>query len=176
MSSQKVTILNVDDDEAKRYTVSRILKKEGFIVHEATSGEEALRKAALERPDLIVLDVNMPDLNGFEVCRRLKADPQTATIAILHLSATYIRSENKAHGLDAGADGYLTQEVEPAELLATIRAILRIKEAEEKAQTLACQWQATFDAISDAVCLLDSARTGGSLQRDLRGACPPPGS
>lgn len=158
MNKHKITILNVDDDEAKRYTVSRILKREGFIVHEAASGEEALRMVGVEHPDLIVLDVNMPGMSGFEVCRRLKADPRTVSIAVLHLSATYVRSENRAQGLDAGADGYLTQEVEPAELLATIRAILRIKEAEEKAQTLANQWQATFDAISDGVCLLDPAR------------------
>lgn len=159
MNAREITILNVDDDEAKRYTVSRILKREGFLVHEATSGEEALRNVEIQRPNLIVLDVNMPDMSGLEVCRRLKANPQTASIPVLHLSATYVRSENKAQGLDAGADGYLAQEVEPAELLATIRAILRIKEAEDKAQTLASQWQATFDAISDGICLLDAART-----------------
>lgn len=148
------TILVVDDDEVKRYTIVRILRQAGFGVEEAATGTEALAMRAA-RPDLIVLDVNLPDIDGFEVCRRIKADPATAAIPVLHLSSTFIQSEDRTHGLDSGADGYLTEAVEPRELIATVRALLRIRGAEESARRSALQWQATFDAISDGVALLD---------------------
>ncbi len=149
-----VTILVVDDDEVKRYTVVRILRKAGFAVQEARTGAEALAPRA-ERPDLIVLDVNLPDIDGFEVCRRIKADLATAAVPVLHLSTAFVQSEDRAHGLESGADGYLTEAVEPQELIATVRSLLRIRRAEEAARRSALQWQATFNAISDGVALLD---------------------
>ncbi len=148
------TILNVDDNEANRYAVSRMLKRAGFATIEAASGAEALRLVA-GRPDLVILDVNMPDLDGFEVCRRIKADPVTASIPVLHMSASYILSEDKTRGLEQGADGYLIRPVESPELIATVRALLRIRSAERWARRAAVQWEATFDAIGDGVCLLD---------------------
>ncbi len=148
------TILNVDDNEANRYAVTRMLRRAGFATLEADSGEEALRQVAA-RPDLVILDVNLPDLDGFEVCRRIKADPATASIPVLHMSASYILSEDKTRGLDQGADGYLIRPVEPPELIATVRALLRVRSAERRARLAALQWQATFDAIGDGVCLLD---------------------
>ena len=148
------TILIVDDNEANRYAVSRMLRRAGFAINEASSGEEALREV-VSRPDLVILDVNMPDLDGFEVCRRIKADPATASIPVLHLSASYILSEDKTRGLEEGADGYLIRPVEPPELIATVRALLRVRAAERWARRTAVQWQATFDAIGDGVCLLD---------------------
>ncbi len=148
------TILNVDDNEANRYAVTRMLRRAGFATLEAAGGEEALRKVA-ECPDLVILDVNLPDLDGFEVCRRIKADPATASIPVLHMSASYILSEDKTRGLDEGADGYLIRPVEAPELIATVRALLRIRAAEKASRNAALQWQATFDAIGDGVCLLD---------------------
>ncbi len=148
------TILNVDDNEANRYAVSRMLKRAGFTMIEAASGAEALRMVA-GRPDLVILDVNMPDIDGFEVCRRIKADPETASIPVLHMSASYILSEDKTRGLEEGADGYLIRPVESPELIATVRALLRIRSAERWARRAAVQWEATFDAIGDGVCLLD---------------------
>ncbi len=128
---------------------------------EAATGLETLRLAA-QQPDLIVLDIDLPDMNGFEICRQLKADPETKSIPIIHLSASFVKSENKVHGLDGGADGYLTQPVEPAELIATIHSLLRLRRAEEAARVAAQQWQTTFDAICDGICLLD--RQGKILQ------------
>ena len=148
------TILNVDDNEANRYAISRMLKRAGFATVEAANGAEALRAVA-DRPDLVILDVNMPDLDGFEVCRRIKADPATASIPVLHMSASYILSEDKARGLEEGADGYLIRPVEPPELIATVRALLRVRSAERWARRAAVQWESTFDAIGDGVCLLD---------------------
>ena len=89
-AAHPITILNVDDNEANRYAVTRMLKRAGFATAEADCGEEALRQVAA-LPDLVILDVNLPDIDGFEVCRRIKADPATASIPILHLSASYVR-------------------------------------------------------------------------------------
>src|SRR5436309_348874 len=82
-------ILNVEDNEASRYANARVLKQAGFLVQDAEGGERALHLTRELHPDLILLDVHMPDLDGLEVCRQLKADPLTATIPVLHLTATY---------------------------------------------------------------------------------------
>jgi PAS domain S-box-containing protein len=155
-------ILHVDDNESNRYIVSRILRNAGFTVLEATTGEAGLQVVAEQAPDLVILDVQLPGLNGFEVCHRLKSNPETTFIPVLHLSASFVESRDKAQGLDSGADGYLAQPVEPIELLATIRSLLRIRQAEEAALTLAREWQITFDSISDGVGLLD--RDGNFLR------------
>jgi CheY-like chemotaxis protein len=107
MTGKPASILVVDDAEATRYTLARMLRKARYEVREAGTGGEALRLAA-EQPDLIILDINLPDLSGHEVRRRLKADPTTAAIPVLHLSASFVESDNRAEGLEGGADGYLT--------------------------------------------------------------------
>ena len=155
MSHREPILLNINDNEANRYVVTRMLRAAGFRVVEGGTGADALRLAAELNPDLIILDVKLPDLNGIEVCRRLKADPHTAGIAVMHLSANYIRIENKVEGLDSGADGYLVQPVDSSELLATVRSLLRMRRAEEDARNAALQWQSTFDSLGDGVCLLD---------------------
>ena len=89
------TILAVDDNDAFRYSVVRRLRDAGFYVTEAATGAEALRLAR-EEPVLITLDINLPDIDGFEVCRRLKSDPVTREIPVLHLSASCIGSAAKS--------------------------------------------------------------------------------
>ena len=153
---ERITILNVDDYEPGRYARSQLLRSFGFDVREAKTGGEALSAVALEPPALVILDVNLPDISGFEVCRRLKAGPTTATVPVLHLSATYTGPGHKARGLEGGADAYLTEPVEPRVLLATLNALLRMKRAEEAQRESARQWQVTFDALSDGVALLDA--------------------
>jgi PAS domain S-box-containing protein len=152
--AQQPTLLYVDDDEVILRAYSWVFERAGFTVQTATTGADALRLAA-GRPDLIVLDVRLPDIDGYEVCRRLKADPATASIPVLHLSAAFVTSADRAHGLEGGADGYLVKPVEPREVLATVRALLRVKEAEAAVREAARHWQTTFDATADAVCLLD---------------------
>ena len=159
--TRPASILYVDDDDANRLAFSMVLQDAGFQTREAATGGDALRLAA-EGPDLIILDVNLPDIDGFEVCRRIKAHPATSSIPVLHMSAVYVRSEDKTHGLEGGADGYLTKPVEPSEVVATVNALLRIHRAEEAARAAARHWQATFDAITDAICLLD--REGNVLR------------
>jgi PAS domain S-box-containing protein len=155
MSEPRVTVLHVDDNEANRYIVTRILQNACFNVVEAATGQEGLDAVAEHKPDLVILDVKLPDLSGFEVCRQIKSNPKTAMIPVLHLSANFVRGRDKAEGLDCGADVYLAQPVEPIELIATVRSLLRIRRAEEAARSSAQEWQTTFDAIKDSVCLLD---------------------
>src|SRR4051794_11297945 len=112
------TILNVNDHEQTRYMVSRILRMAGYEVVEAGSGEEALRLASAVTPDLVVLDVKLPDISGFEVCRMLKSRGDTSSVFVLQTSATYVTSDKKVEGLESGADSYLTHPFEPGELLA----------------------------------------------------------
>ena len=140
------TILNVDDDETSRYMINATLRHSGFDVWEANTGQLAL-DLAHNQPDLILLDVNLPDIDGFEVCRRLRNDPETSSIPILHLSASRNDTSSAVQGLEGGADGYLTHPIESTVLVATINALLRAKRAE-------IQWQATFDSIRDGICLL----------------------
>ena len=147
-------ILCVDDNEGARYALTRTLERAGFRISEAASGREALAKAR-QGPDLIVLDVQLPDLNGYEVCQRIKADPATASIPVLQISADFVDVEHRTRGLELGADAYLAHPIEPPELIATIRSLLRARRAEEQARAAARQLQSTFDSISEGICLLD---------------------
>ena len=147
-------ILCVDDDDASRYALTRMLQRGGFRTVEASTGSEALRSMA-ERPDLVVLDVRLPDIDGFAVCQRIKSDPRTASTPVLQISADFVETRDRTRGLELGADAYLTQPLEAPELIATIRALLRARRAEEQARRIARELESTFDAISDPLCLLD---------------------
>ncbi|HEY0096569.1 MAG TPA: ATP-binding protein, partial [Archangium sp.] len=129
-------VLIVEDDEAKRYMLARMLELAGFRTREAANAAEALRQAR-EAPDILLLDVRLPDLTGFEVSRRLKEDPATASIPIIQMSAHFTTTQDKTRGLLGGADGYLVAPVEPEELVATLRTVLRTHEvARERARLL----------------------------------------
>ncbi|HEX2717209.1 MAG TPA: ATP-binding protein [Gemmatimonadaceae bacterium] len=148
-------VLVVDDTEANRYTTARWLRGAGFEVLEAGTGEEALTMAARNPLDVIVLDVRLPDQSGFDVVRAMKQNPALQHVPIVHLSASFTSSEWRAHGLEAGADAFLVQPVQPGELLATVRSLLRLRAAEQRVLEAAREWRATFDALEHAVVLLD---------------------
>jgi DNA-binding response OmpR family regulator len=116
-------VLIVDDDEFHRYTTRMMLQNAGFEVREATTGQEGLRLAQ-EHPDLIILDLHLPDISGVEVCRLLKASSQTASIPVLHVTAVYPGSEELSEALEAGTDGYLTRPIDTEQLLATMKTVL----------------------------------------------------
>jgi PAS domain S-box-containing protein len=158
VAERKPVILNVDDDEANRYSVTRSLSLAGFDVTEAADGADALRRAAAERPDLIILDVRLPDTSGFEVCRRLKADPATRRIPVLHLSAKCVTADDAASGLDGGADAYLVRPVEPVVLAATVRALLRGRWSEDRLREAEARHRLILRNITDhAIYLTDPA-------------------
>jgi PAS domain S-box-containing protein len=146
-------VLNVDDTATSRLMTSLVLRQAGFNVLEAKTGAQAL-ELATTKPDLILLDVNLPDLSGFEVCRQLKSDPRTDAIPVVHLSASRVSSEDRVTGLDEGADGYLTQPVQPKELVATINAILRLKRVEYALRESENWHRTLFECSHDALIVL----------------------
>jgi DNA-binding response OmpR family regulator len=135
MSDLAGNLLLVDDDEAKRYVLATWLRRAGHTVTEVGTGEEALGK--IGAAELVLLDVNLPGMSGFEVCRLIKSDPQTAAIPVIQVSATAVAVADRAHGLTQGADAYLVEPIEPAELLATVTAALRYFRARQRAERTA---------------------------------------
>ena len=127
------TILNVDDNEVNRYIRTQILQKAGFHVTEAATGQDAIERFLADKPLLVLLDMNLPDMTGNDVCRRIKAYPANRTL-VVHISATYVDSSDQARGLESGADGYLCEPVEPDLLIATVRSFLRLRTAEARLQ------------------------------------------
>ena len=125
MNRTKKKILVVDDTDGTRYAVARTLKAEGYDVIEAATGLGAISLMATEKPDMVTLDIHLPDISGFEVCRRIKANPGTAHVPILQVSASYVSSKDRIFGLEGGADSYLTHPFEPPVLAATVKALLR---------------------------------------------------
>jgi two-component system sensor histidine kinase/response regulator len=125
-------ILNVDDYIPGRYARTKLLTQAGYRVMEAGTGRETFDVVEKQRPALILLDVNLPDMSGFEVCRQLRNNPQTETLTIVHISASSVLTQHQVNGLESGADGYLVEPVEPAVLLATVNAFLRARRAEEE--------------------------------------------
>ena len=118
-------VLVVDDTEGNRYTVSRLLRDVGMRVTEAETAAEAMLHLATTVPDLVVLDINLPDASGHDVCRAIKSDPRTAAVPVMHVSASYVSNADRAYGLEHGADAYLTHPLDPAVFVATARALLR---------------------------------------------------
>ncbi|HET7458405.1 MAG TPA: hybrid sensor histidine kinase/response regulator [Gemmatimonadaceae bacterium] len=124
------TVLVVDDTEGNRYAVARILRGAGMEVVEAVSGAEAFACLSASVPDLVVLDINLPDVSGHDVLRAIKNAEATASVPVMHVSASFITNADRAFGLERGADAYLTHPLDPDVFLATARALLRVGRAE----------------------------------------------
>jgi CheY-like chemotaxis protein len=129
------SILLVDDDEAKRYVIGTWLRRAGHEVTEVGTGTAALD--LVSTTELVILDVNLPDMSGFDVCRQIKSDPRTAAIPVIQVSATAVEVRDRAHGLTQGADAYLIEPADPEELLATVTAALRYHRARARAERTA---------------------------------------
>ena len=172
MTEPSAGLLLVDDDEAKRYILATWLRRAGHTVTEVTTGQEALAQAGAA--ELVLLDVHLPDMSGFEVCRRIKADPRTASIPVIQVSATAVEVADRAHGLTQGADAYLAEPTEPAELLATVTAVLRYSRARQRAERTAAMLAALVGVtlrINAAETFDGLAAVGGGRRRpDLRRA------
>ncbi len=148
-----VTVLVVDDNAATLYATSHVLRSVGLSVLEATTGRDALLKAR-QGTDLVVLDINLPDMDGFQVCRELRAAPETRRTPVIYLSATFVDDIDKVHAVNAGADGYLTHPVEPPVLIATVNAFIRARRAEDAIWQSEAKFQAVFDNALHGIALL----------------------
>lgn len=155
MPEKSPVILVVDDTDASRYAVGHILRKAGFTVLEAANGAQALQLLA-KKPDLVILDVNLPDMSGYEVCRQIKTEPATASVLVMHLSASFVESEHRAQGLEKGADGYLTYPLETRELIANVQAMLRLRHAEKTIGEQRELLRITLNSIGDAIIATDA--------------------
>jgi DNA-binding response OmpR family regulator len=124
-------ILVVDDKSELRGGYARLLEAAGYDVSEAATGGDCLRLARAERPDLILLEVMLPDASGIEVCRQIKADPELAASFIINISRLDSDAEIEAKALESGADGYLSKPLQERQLLANIKAFLRLKVTEK---------------------------------------------
>jgi PAS domain S-box-containing protein len=147
-------ILVVDDDEGQRYSLSRSLRRAGYQVAEASSGKAGLQEIE-KNPDLIILDVHLPDMSGLDICRLIRLNPATRAIPILQTSATYTMGSDKAKGLDAGADGYLISPIEPEELLANVRMLLRLRATQDALTKSNERLKAVISNILDVFFALD---------------------
>ena len=121
---ERHTILIVDDYPGARYLRSRILSEAGYEVMEASTGTEAIAIAGTVRPSLILLDVNLPDISGVEVCEQLKRDPTTAAIPVIHITGAWLSDKARQRGLASGASAYLVEPVDEVQLLKTVVGLI----------------------------------------------------
>jgi len=131
-NEKKYVVINVDDIEANRYAMTKILQRAGFESIKADSGYAALELVNKYNPDCVVLDVNLPDINGFEVCKKIRENPKTAPIPVVHVSATYIKIDDRETAFEGGADAYFVHPVDPREFILAIKSLIRIRETERK--------------------------------------------
>ncbi len=149
------TILVVDDNAPALKATVRILQQAGYEVVTAADGAEALRQCRAHRPNLVLLDVMLPDIPGLEVLRLIRSDPNLAAAGVVMLSALQIKPEQQAVGLDAGADGYLTRPITNTELLARVRAILRQRELTDAVRKSEALHRVLFDASPQPMWMYD---------------------
>src|SRR5260221_1680855 len=143
-------ILVVDDVDINVKLLGAKLASEYFDVLTASNGPAALRICAAELPDLVLLDVMMPEMDGFEVCRRLKADPATADIPVVMVTALSDAAD-RLRGLEAGADDFLTKPVNDVALFARVRSLVRLKRMME-------EWRLREEVYGPFATVIDNGR------------------
>ncbi|NGZ83677.1 hybrid sensor histidine kinase/response regulator [Duganella aceris] len=149
VSNHDILILNVDDNDGARYVKTRILQGAGFQVAEAANGTDALALARRLVPALVLLDVKLPDINGIEVCRQIKADAATSLVLVLQTSAALTGRDDKIRGLEGGADNYLAAPIEADELVANVNALLRLQRTQADLRNSEERFRQLTDNIED---------------------------
>jgi len=148
-------LLIVDDNAATRYALRRRMERQGFIVQEAGTGTEGLALIAEQIPDALILDVNLPDMSGFDIVRHLRAEARTALLPVVHVSAASIQTGDIVTGLEAGADAYLVHPVDPDVLLATLRTLLRVRDTEAALRDSEDRFHEIFVNVSAPIAVMD---------------------
>lgn len=153
---RELRLLIVDDNAATRYALRRRMERHDFIVSEAGTGTEGLEQIAAQLPDALILDVNLPDMSGFDIVRLLRAEPRTALLPVVHVSAASIHTTDIVTGLEAGADAYLVHPVDPDVLLATLRTLLRVRDTEYALRESEARFREIFVNISAPIAVMDA--------------------
>ncbi|MFK3820169.1 response regulator [Pseudomonas sp. NPDC089407] len=151
-----VRLLIVDDNVATRYALRRRLAVHGYDVMEAGTGGEGLALIRDQQVDALILDVNLPDMSGFDIVRLLREEARTALLPVIHVSAASILSDDIITGLNAGADAYLVHPVDPDVLLATLRTLLRVRDAERALRESEARFREIFSSVSAPIAVLDA--------------------
>ena len=149
MNSYPTQILNVDDNDGARYAKTRILQSAGFEVLEAANGTDALEIVKRVLPALVLLDVKLPDINGLEVCRRIKSESDSSSVLVLQTSAALTGRADKIRGLEGGADNYLAAPIEADELIANVNALLRMRQIQVDLRDSEERFRQLTDNIDD---------------------------
>ncbi|MFO3704087.1 response regulator [Xanthomonas codiaei] len=169
-------ILVVDDNAVTRYSVRRVLEHHRFVVEEVGTGADGLAKLAAQSFAAVVLDVNLPDMSGFDIVRTLRADPRTALLPVVHVSAASIATGDMITGLDAGADAYMIHPVDPNVLVATLRTLLRARHAEEELRASEARFREIFEHIGAPIAVVDAQlhthEVNAAFQRLIGSASP----
>ncbi|WP_426206425.1 response regulator [Pseudomonas sp. TWP3-1] len=152
-----IRLLIVDDNVATRYALRRRLEGHSYVVLEAGTGGEGLAQIESEQIDALILDVNLPDMSGFDIVRKLRAEPRTALLPVIHVSAASIQTGDIITGLDAGADAYLIHPIDPEVLLATLRTLLRVRDTENALRESEARFREIFANISAPIAVLDAS-------------------
>nr|WP_314571306.1 response regulator [uncultured Pseudomonas sp.] len=151
----EVRVLIVDDNSATRYALRRRLEQHNITILEAGTGGDGLALIASEPLDALILDVNLPDMSGFDIVRLLRAKPATALLPIIHVSAASIQTGDIITGLEAGADAYLIHPVDADVLLATLRTLLRVRDTENALRESEARFREIFANIAAPIAVID---------------------
>ncbi len=151
-----IRLLIVDDNVATRYALRRRLERHDYLVLEAGTGGDGLALIENEAIDALILDVNLPDMSGFDIVRKLRSETATALLPVIHVSAASIQTGDIITGLNAGADAYLIHPVDPDVLLATLRTLLRVRDTENALRESEARFREIFVNVSAPIAVLDA--------------------
>jgi PAS domain S-box-containing protein len=154
MNLADILILNVDDNDGARYAKTRMLRVAGFHVIEAANGADALSLVTQRKPSLVLLDVKLPDMSGIDVCRQIKANPESSMVLVLQTSAHLTGSSDKIRGLEGGADNYLAAPIDADELIANVTALLRLQQAQAELRAERDKGQYIFNTMTEGFGLI----------------------
>jgi PAS domain S-box-containing protein len=154
MLNRANSILIVDDDERVRGLFAECLRDQGYEVREAVGGFQGLEMVRKNLPDLVLLDVRLPDVSGIEICKQIKSDPSLADVFVALCSGEATESDDKVGGLEVGADEYLVKPFGLQELLARVRTLLRLRDTTAALRASEEHYRRLIDILPDAICLI----------------------
>jgi DNA-binding response OmpR family regulator len=150
-----IRLLIVDDNVATRYALRRRFEQQGYVIDEAGTGTEGLALIAQTDYDALILDVNLPDMTGFDIVRQIRQQPRTALVPVVHVSAASIQPHDIITGLETGADAYLTHPIDPEILMATLRTLLRVRDSENALRESEARFREIFVHVSAPIAVID---------------------